>query len=191
MTDAMEYSEQTSGCFLILSTQKREIDASTARMESSKMSRKRDSAYFEARLRKEFPAIYADLRAGKIKSVRQAAGLAGLIHLPGRLDALKRDWKLSSGQQRSEFLKWVKSSGIGLKPKSSGTVVDASGRLTPPAVAFIEDWMKRKNLSAGRIMKQMGYRNFDYRLAEALKGRKPLHPSVSTSLQGWMTKHGF
>lgn len=132
------------------------------------MSKKRDAAYFEARLKREHPAIYADLRSGKIKSVRQAAAKAGLIHLPDRLGVLKREWQLSSPHQRSEFIKWIKSSGIGVKSRTSAPVADASGRLTSQAISFIEGWVKKNRTTPGQIMKQMGYKNFDYRLSQSL-----------------------
>ena len=155
------------------------------------MRKKRDAAYYEGRLKREHPAIYADLRGGKIKSVRQAAAKAGLIHLPDRLATLKRDWKLSSPHQRSEFLRWVKSSGIGLKKQSATPIADASGRLTAPVISFINDWLKKNRVSPGQIMKQMGYKNYDYRLAQSLKGKAGLPSDVLAMLQPWLAKHGL
>lgn len=38
----------------------------------------RDSAYYEQRLKNEFPLFYADLRAGKHKTITEAAIAAGL-----------------------------------------------------------------------------------------------------------------
>ncbi|WP_210242995.1 hypothetical protein, partial [Nitrobacter winogradskyi] len=127
------------------------------------MSKKRDAAYYESRLKRDFPTIYADLRSGKLKSVRQAAAKAGLIHLPDRLTAMKRDWKLSSSQQRSQFLKWIRSSGVGLKPATAKPIADAGDRLTSRVIAFVNDWTRKEHATAGQIMKQMGYKNFDYR----------------------------
>lgn len=61
------------------------------------MTKQRASAYYKVRLRREHPVIYAELGPGKkYKTVRQAAAAAGLIHLPTRLDALKREWKKAS-----------------------------------------------------------------------------------------------
>src|SRR4051794_10666005 len=99
--------------------------------------KKRDAAYYRSRLKKKFPKVYADLLAGRIKSVRQAAAVAGLIHLPDRLTAMKRDWKRASPQQRADFLKWVKASGIGLKTRSPIMIADVSGILTHRTIAFI------------------------------------------------------
>lgn len=155
------------------------------------MSKKRDAAYYEGRLKREFPAIYADLRSGKLKSVRQAAAKAGLIHLPDRLTAMKRDWKLSSPHQRSEFLKWVRSSGIGVRSRSAGSIAYANGRLTPRVIAFLNDWIRKEHVTPGKIMKQMGYSNFDYRLAQSLKGKVGLPSDVLAALRQWLAKHGF
>jgi hypothetical protein len=156
------------------------------------MSKKRDAEYYKARLRREYPTIYADLRAGKINSVRRAAAKAGLIHLPGRLDGLKRGWKLSSPKERSEFLQWIKSSGIGLKKRAAAaSIADATGKLTPQAIAFITDWVKKNRASAGRIMGQCGYSNYDYRLAQSLNGKVGLPADVLAALKPWLQKQGF
>lgn len=164
------------------------IDASTVR--TFEMNNKRDSDYYRSRLKKEFPAIYDDLRAGRIKSVRQAAATAGLIHLPGRVTALKREWKRASPRQRKQFLEWVRSSGVGLKPTASA-IVDSSGRLKPRVVTVLMDWTKQNRVTPGRIMKDMGFSNFDYRLAQALKGTTGLPRDVADKLAQWMAKQGL
>jgi len=97
------------------------------------MTKKRDSAYYKQRLKRDFPPIFADLRAGKFKSVRQAAAFAGLIRLPTRVDALKRAWKRATPAQRRGFLTWVRTSGIGLK-KVTGVkppIVNAAATSNP------------------------------------------------------------
>jgi len=73
------------------------------------MKKKRDAAYLKKRLAKEHPTILADLDAGRIKSISAASAKAGLIHLPTRLQALKREWKGASDAQRFEFIKWLSS----------------------------------------------------------------------------------
>jgi hypothetical protein len=159
--------------------------------DESTMSKRRDAAYYEGRLRRDFPSIYVDLRSGKIKSVRQAAAKAGLIHLPDRLAAMKRDWKRSSPHERSEFLKWIRSSGVGLKPGATRSIADAKGRLTPQAIAFLSDWKRKKRVTPGQVMKQMGFKNHDYRLAQSLNGKVGLPPDVLAALRQWLLKHGF
>jgi hypothetical protein len=76
------------------------------------MTGKRGAAYYRARLRRDHPTIFADLSSGKFVSVREAAAAAGLIHLPSRLDALKREWRGASGAQHVEFLKWLKAGAL-------------------------------------------------------------------------------
>jgi hypothetical protein len=157
------------------------------------VAKKRDSDYFVGRLKAEHPAIYDDLRAGRIKSVRQAAAKAGLIHLPTRVDALKREWKRASPSQRQAFLTWVKVSRVGLKrkpAKAPRVAIDGSGRLTPDAIAFIRKWTSDRSVRPGQIMKQIGESNFDYTLAAALKGGR-LRDEVHTSLTAWLNRHGF
>lgn len=156
------------------------------------MARNRDSAYFEARLKKEHPTIYADLKAGKIKSTRQAAAKAGLIHLPGRLEALKREWKRASPSQRKAFLVWIRTSGTGLKrvAVSSPAVVDSAGRLVPGAAAFLRNWVRDHRITPGRIMKEMGFKNYDWTLSASLKG-EPLRSEVHAPLASWLKRNGY
>ncbi len=155
------------------------------------MSKKRNSAYYEARLRREFPAIYSDLRSGKIKSVRQAAAAAGLIRLPGRVAAMKREWKRASPLERKEFLEWVRATGTGLKPSTPRSIADSSGRLKPQVVSSLKDWTKRNRVTPGNIMKQIGFSNFDYRLAQALNGTGRLPSDVLARLAQWMVKQSL
>lgn len=42
---------------------------------------KRDSAYYEKRLKNQFPLIYADMKAGKHKTITEAAIAAGIKRL--------------------------------------------------------------------------------------------------------------
>jgi len=153
--------------------------------------KKRDAAYYRRRLEKEFPKIFADLSAGRLQSVRQAAAKAGLIHLPNRLVALKRDWTKATPGQRSDFLKWIKSSRIGLKRRPSALVADRAGKLMPRAITFIHNWTKTNRATPGKIMRELGYSNYDYRLAQSLKGRAGLPPDVLAVLGPWLTKQGF
>jgi hypothetical protein len=67
----------------------------------------RDAAYYEARIKAEFPAIYRQLKAGKIPSVRQAAAKAGLITLPSRQLSLKRLYAGSTPAVQRAFLLWA------------------------------------------------------------------------------------
>lgn len=155
------------------------------------MSRKRDSGYYRERLRREFPAIYKDLISGKIASVRQAAIRAGLIRSPTRSDALKREWKRASSAERKVFLDWLKRSlpkrGTALPPPSP---VDGAGRLRKPVIDFIEGWRRTRKASPGQIMKEIGFSNYDFRLAQALKGG-PLAHEVVDRLAKWLVSSGF
>src|ERR1700730_17181594 len=112
------------------------------------MTKKRDSAYYKERLKRDFPPIFADLRAGKFKSVRQAAAAAKLIHLPTRVDALKREWKRSSTREKNEFVAWTK----GLKAASAAPsmpITDAAGHLKPAVIRFITAWTRDRRIRPG------------------------------------------
>jgi hypothetical protein len=152
------------------------------------VTEKRDADYYLKRIEREFPTIYADHRAGRIRSVRQAAIRAGLVKVPSGLVVLKREWKKASIRDQKAFLRWLLEKKKPLRPKI--VIVDPSNRLTHPASAFLHKWRKDHKVSAGKIMKEMGYKGFDYRLATALKGA-PLPADVVTSLSEWLSRNGF
>jgi hypothetical protein len=157
------------------------------------MSKKRDSAYYEARLKRDFPKIFAEWRAGKFGSVRQAAAFAGLIRLPTRVDALKREWKRATPAQRKGFLTWVNTSGIGLK-KVTGIkppIVDAGRYLKPDVIAVIKKWLAANHAKASDIVIDMGQSPLDGSLALALKGVYRLRKEMIVELESWLKIKGL
>jgi hypothetical protein len=156
------------------------------------MAGKRDSRYFEQRLKRDFPKVYANWRAGRHASVRAAAVHAGLIKPPTRFDALKREWKAASPAERKQFADWLRSGGA--RASSSAkvpTITDARRILLPRVLAFLNDWTRRHKKRPGQIMKQMGFSNFDARLGEAINSRRPLAEEVVMKLRSWLAKEGY
>ena len=152
------------------------------------MSKKRDSAYFKKRLEQDFPKIFNDLRAGKIKSVRQAAAAAGLIHLPTRVDALKREWKRATTAEKNEFVVWTK--GRKAASAASIAIIDPDGHLKPGVIRFIRGWTRDKRIKPGKIMKEIGFSNNDYTLSHALGRGAPLRSAVIPPLKSWLVRKG-
>ena len=157
------------------------------------MSKKRASAYYETRLKRDFPKIFADLRAGKIKSVRQAAAQAGLIHLPTTLDDLKRGWKNATPTQRAGFLTWVKTTRIGLKSATGiePPIADAGRYLKPDVIVVIRKWLAANHAKISDIVKGMGLSTLDGSLALALKGPYRLHKDTIVKLESWLKLQGL
>ena len=151
---------------------------------------KRNSTYYRKRLEREHPAIYRDLVAGRYRSVRQAAAAAGLIHLPTRLQNLKREWNRASSAERREFVTWLKSTLRSALP-SGKVVATPDGKLISRARAFLLDWLRRNGARPGRIMKAIGFSNYDSRLAQALDSGKPLPKDVLDPLSRWMERNGY
>ena len=152
------------------------------------MTGKRGAAYYRARLRRDRPTIFADLSSGKFVSVREAAAAAGLIHLPSRLDALKREWRGASGAQHVEFLKWLKAGAL---KRVGRPIADADGRLRSDVRAFLSHWVESHRSKPGRIMKEIGFSGFDYTLSWAISDGHALRPAVIPKLSDWLTKQGY
>jgi hypothetical protein len=158
------------------------------------MTKKRDAAYYKGRLKRDFPKEFADLGAGRFKSVRQAAAAAGLINLPTRLDALKREWKRAGKRERLDFLAWAKRSMLAATPTvhpAKQSIIDSAGHLKPAVVKFIEDWTAAKRITPGKIMREIGFSNYDATLAFALKRGKPIRLEVILPLEGWLVRNGL
>lgn len=73
------------------------------------MAWKRDSAYWRARIEREFPEIFKRLEKKEIPSVRAAAIAAGLIRERTALMDLHRAWNKASPAERRDFLKQVRT----------------------------------------------------------------------------------
>jgi hypothetical protein len=149
--------------------------------------KKRDSAYYRKRLAKDHPLIFAEVLAGRL-SVRAASAKAKLIRLPTRLDALKRDWKRATPSELAELAKWARPR---LPKRVRKPIADSSGRLRPEVRDFLSNWLETYGSRAGRIMKVMGFRAFDWRLAHAIDDGGVLPQEVIDKLQPWMIKNGF
>jgi hypothetical protein len=151
------------------------------------MKKKRDAEYYKKRLAKDHPALFAEVRSGRL-SVRAASAKAGLIHLPTRLDALKREWKGASKSQQDEFQEWLKAPAL---KRGAKTIADFDGRLRSNVRGFLSRWVKSNRSKPGRIMKQMGLSRHDFRLSMAIYGGHELPPEVISSLEDWLPRHGF
>ncbi len=150
----------------------------------------RNAAYYEDRLRKDHPVVHADLLAGKYPSVRQAAAAAGLIRLPTPLDALKREWKRAGSAEQIEFVRWLKAGAPAAIP-TPPKIVDRDNRLTTHAAKFLAEWVDKHKSKPGRIMKDIGLKVFDWRLANAIDHGRVLPLEVVDKLQPWMMANGF
>lgn len=157
------------------------------------MSKKvRNNSYFLPRLEAEHPAIYADFKAGKYPSLRQALIAAGLKREPRRLNALKAAWKKASPADRSEFLKWVGAPTTGAvataTPAAMATLLDRDGRLLPTIADRVKTVMGRRGLMMGAVMREMGLRVDDGSLGNAMSKKRPTRPSseLVRALEKWL-----
>jgi hypothetical protein len=154
------------------------------------MKKKRDAAYYKRRLARDYPAIFAEIRPGGL-SVRAASVKARLIHLPTRVDALKREWKKANTAEHREFVLWAKALEAGAGGAPVPPITDPAGHLLPHAARFLAEWVKRNRSKPGRIMKQIGFRVFDWRLAHAIDHGGVLPQKVIDKLNPWMAEKGF
>jgi hypothetical protein len=155
---------------------------------------KRDRAYFERRLRNEFPAIYADFLAGKFGTINAAAKVAGLIKTPSGLEALQRAWQRASPTERKQFIAGLRS-GAG---KSAQTT--PSPRSVVTAERYVSDWVKkripvimtRRRLNDADVMRELGFKPLDASLWSAIRREKEptrIRPELAKALEKWLDKN--
>ena len=172
--------------------------------------KKRDSAYWMGRLKKDHPAILARLKAGKLASVRAACIEAGLIHPSTRYDALMREWKKASASERARFLRDSGAVGTGgasapaASPGSAGTsttkgttrpkpapgryadLLDAEGKLKPSIAAAMQKAIAARRMKMGAVMEEMGLGKLDPSLGLALQRRSKPSELLLQRLPPWL-----
>jgi hypothetical protein len=153
----------------------------------------RDSAYYEERLKREHPSIYADLKTGKYQTVTEAAIAAGLKTLRTRLQELKNAWSKASATERDDFAQWLAGLGVTTSSASAAstsgvvTLTTSDRKLSPPASKRINDIMSKRRLTPGDVMAEMGFSKLDASIAMALARGTKLRPDVITALESWLT----
>jgi hypothetical protein len=157
------------------------------------MAGKRDSRYFEQRLKREHPKAYSKLLAGRYPSVRSAAIDVGLIKKPTRFDALKRNWAAATAAEKGQFSGWLRAevAKSAARRKPLPAITDARGVLRTDVVDYLKKWTRERRVRPGHIMNQMGFKNFDARLAEAMNRPHPLADEVVDRLKPWLATQGF
>lgn len=147
---------------------------------------KRDRAYYERRLEREHPAIYADLIDGKFVHVTEAAIAAGLKKPRTRLHELKNAWQKASASERLEFVGWLKATrGTGLYP-SPQPVFTRDNYLEPWAKKRIDEIMQSRGITARSIRDQIGIPAKDTSLESAFRGSRILKKSTRDKIEQWL-----
>ena len=152
---------------------------------------KRDNTYYEERLKNEFPTIYADLHAGKHKTITEAAIAAGLNRSRTRLHELNNAFSKADKVEQTEFMRWLAAQGYTIAPSSTaGTTISAitfDGRLLPEPKKRIEEIIAKRRLKIGDVMAEMGFPKLNASLGLALRQSTRLQPDVVTALEKWLT----
>jgi len=150
----------------------------------------RDSVYYRERLKNEFPATYADLQAGKHRTITEAAIAAGLKKPRTRLHELKNAFGKASKSEQTAFLGWLAGQGYAVAPSpAAGTAASAIAmdrRLLPATKARIEEIMTKRGLEKGEVMTEMGCNPHDQSVSRALRRSTRLKPDVIRALEKWL-----
>lgn len=117
---------------------------------------KRDKAYYEERLLKDYPAHYVDYINGKYRTITEAAIACGLKTSRTRLHELKNAWQKASAYERREFEHWLQTEYGVITPQptaaTAGRVPIANGRhLLPWAKSRIRTVMTARGLKVALL----------------------------------------
>lgn len=166
----------------------------------AKAKTKRDNVYYLRRLELENPAVYADYRAGKFRTVADALVAGGLRRSRSSLDVLEVAWKKASTAERLAFLKAIGHPFPAASPAStvatpampvSSTPIHVDRYLTKDARAAIQDVMDKHRLKMGGVMHELGFKRRNPALGLALNQGRRLKDDLLEKLQPWLEKHGW
>lgn len=155
---------------------------------------KRDNAYYEERLKNEFPSVYAEFQAGKYAMLADALVAAGLRKQRTRLQELMNAWSKATATERTAFLQSLAAAGA-VVPVTSSTsgasfTVTVDRRLTPTAISRIEHIMAARRMKLGDLMNELGFNPLNASIGNAMKRKKSrLQPHVITALEAWLSKN--
>ena len=153
----------------------------------------RDSAYYEERLKNEFPLVYADLKAGKHGTITEAAIAAGLKKSRTRLHELKNAWLKASAHEQDEFEKWLltQSGAKTAHPIRAGAIpsIAIARRLEPWAKTRIKAIMAVRKMTMGDVMSEMSLKRLNASVGNALRSENRLQPNVIDALEIWLEKN--
>ncbi|MND65099.1 hypothetical protein D3C80_564600 [compost metagenome] len=141
-------------------------------------------------MKRDYPTIYADLKAGKYRTVTDAAFAAGLKTKRTRLHEMKNAWEKANHSEQREFLKWlglgrsvVHSVSVGAMPIAP---IAVNRCLVPLAVARIDEIMSKRHLKIGNVMAEMRFARLNASLGMALARGTQLQPSLIVALEKWL-----
>lgn len=151
---------------------------------------KRDNAYYEQRLKSDFPAIYADLKAGKHRTVTEALIAEGIRTPRTRLHELKNAFDKASKAEQAAFLSWLSARGhsIAATPIAvmGSSKIALDRRLLPAAKLRVEEIMTKRGLEMGEVMIEMGFSKLNPSLGRALHRGDRLQLDVITAIEKWL-----
>lgn len=152
---------------------------------------KRDKAYYEERLLKDYPAHYVDYVDGKYKTITEAAIACGLKTQRSRLHELKNAWQKASANERREFENWLHAQyGITtphpVTTSSTIPTIAIDRRLSPWAKSRIRAIIAKRYMRRADVMHEMGFKKLNVSLGMALDNDCRLQPAVLTALESWL-----
>ena len=156
--------------------------------------RKRENAHYEQQLQAEYPGVYDDFLADRIRSLQHAARIAGLMPERTRFEKLKNSWKKATTEERDAFLQWLGESGSlpevspRTEPPAPSAPIATGRYLLPSAASRIKSIMAKRRLNAADVMTEMGF-GPDKSLSRALVRNTSLRLTVIAGLETWLNEN--
>ncbi|UJQ93352.1 hypothetical protein [Mariluticola halotolerans] len=146
----------------------------------------RDNAYYLKRIETEHPAVWADWKSGKFKSVNEARRAAGMITERTPLHELKNAWGKASRAEQQDFLSWLRLGAASLGGTSAASPIALNAYLQPWAKKRIEEIFATRGLKMGDVMDEMGFERLNPSLGMALNRDSSLRPAMIAALEKWI-----
>lgn len=160
--------------------------------KAAKTASNRANDYYLERLEAEAPLIYGDLLAGKYRSPAAAFRAAGLKKQRTRLQELKNAWTKGTDDERRDFLRWIRASGLGSSAMPAPPIAPTPS--TSPVAVVLSDETKRRvrtilsarSIGTGDAMKEMGYKSLNGSLGMALHRGSRIDADLARAVEEWL-----
>lgn len=170
----------------------------------TKTVQKRDNDYYQDRLEREHPEVFADFKLGKFKNLSAALKTAGLKKEPAPLTQLTIAWGKASDAEKDAFRVQIGCAPIvasaaptsppsvaTLAPTVGGLPLHKDGHLTAAASKRIKDIIATRRMSMGDVMQELGYSRLNMSLAGALhRDNQIRNEQLLDALGVWLQQHG-
>ena len=150
------------------------------------MGKSKNNEYYLRQLEVHHPQIYADYKAGRYPTVKDARRAAGTLSERTRLHELKNAWTKASSTEKKDFVAWIKTTNPSPTAASLTQIIDPEGDHHPKVAKRIIEIQTRRGIRMGQVMSEMKFSPYDQSLSSAIKCGTSVRQGLAKPLAAWL-----